>query len=82
MVYAAIVALAGSVLLFGTALRREAATMLSTGPDIVVQAMVLGRQDTIDGADLEALKGLRGVRRSRRGCGAISTTRRAPPTTP
>jgi ABC-type lipoprotein release transport system permease subunit len=63
VVYTAIVALAGSVLLFGTALRREAATMLSSGPDIVVQAMVLGRQDTIDGADLEALKGLRGVRR-------------------
>ena len=62
VVYAAIVGLAGSVLLFGTALRREAATMLASGPDIVVQAMVLGRQDTIDGADLEALKGLRGVR--------------------
>jgi ABC-type lipoprotein release transport system permease subunit len=63
LVYAAIVALAGSVLLFGTALRREAAAMLATGPDIVVQAMTLGRQDTISGADLEALKGLRGVRR-------------------
>ncbi|MBI5263512.1 MAG: FtsX-like permease family protein [Bradyrhizobium sp.] len=63
LVYSCIVALLGSVLLFGTALRREAATQLSTGPDIVVQSMIMGRHDMLRAADLDALRGLRGLRR-------------------
>jgi len=64
LVYSCIVALLGSALLFGTALRREAAAQLSTGPDIVVQAMTMGRHDMVRATDLDAFKGLRGVRRA------------------
>jgi len=64
LVYSCIVALLGSALLFGTALRREAANQLSTGPDIVVQAMTMGRHDMVRATDLDAFKGLRGVRRT------------------
>jgi ABC-type lipoprotein release transport system permease subunit len=64
VVHALVIFLVASVLLFGTALRRETAAMLGTGPDIVVQAMTMGRHDTITRASLDALKGLRGIRRS------------------
>ena len=64
LVYSCIVALLGSALLFGSALRREAATQLSTGPDLVVQAMNMGRHDMVRATDLDALKGLRGIRRA------------------
>jgi ABC-type lipoprotein release transport system permease subunit len=63
LVFASVVALLGSVLLFGTALRREAAIQLSAAPDIVGQAMVMGRHDLIKGDDLDRLRGLRGVRK-------------------
>lgn len=63
-VHALVIFLVASVLLFGTALRRETAAMLGTGPDIVVQAMTMGRHDMIPRAGLDTLKGLRGVRRS------------------
>ncbi|MCE1237843.1 MAG: FtsX-like permease family protein [Hyphomicrobiales bacterium] len=61
--YALVVFLVGSVMLYGSAIRREAAAMLSSGPEITAQAMVMGRHDMSTSADVAALKGLRGVRR-------------------
>jgi cell division protein FtsX len=63
LVHALIVFLLGSVLLFGAAVRREAAAILADAPEIVAQNMVMGRHDLASGADLERLQGLRGVRR-------------------
>lgn len=62
-VYALVVFVVGSVMLFGAAIRREAAAILSTGPEITAQAMSMGRHEMSRGADVAALKGLRGVRR-------------------
>ncbi|UFZ02704.1 FtsX-like permease family protein [Bradyrhizobium ontarionense] len=64
LVYATIVALLGSVLLFGAALRGQASAQLAVGPDIVVQAMVMGRHDFVTATDLDMLRSLRGVRRA------------------
>lgn len=63
LVYALVVFLLGSVMLFGSAIRREAAALLADAPEIVAQRMVMGRHDLAVAADLEALSGLRGVRR-------------------
>lgn len=63
LVYALVVFLLGSVMLFGSAIRREAAALLADAPEIVAQRMVMGRHDLASAADLEALNGLRGVRR-------------------
>ena len=63
LVYALVVFLLGSVMLFGSAVRREAAAILADAPEIVAQNMVMGRHELATGADLDALKGLRGVRR-------------------
>ena len=62
-VYAAVVFLVGSVMLFGSAIRREATGMLEAGPEITAQAMVMGRHDLSRDADVAALAGLRGVAR-------------------
>lgn len=62
-VYALVVFLVGSVMLYGAAIRREAAAMLASGPEIAAQAMVMGRHEMSRTADVAALKGLRGVRR-------------------
>ena len=62
-VYALVVFLVGSVMLFGSAVRREAAAMLASGPEITAQAMVMGRHDLMKSADVAALSGIRGVRR-------------------
>lgn len=63
LVYALVVFLLGSVMLFGSAIRREATAILDGAPEIVAQRMVMGRHDLASAADLDALKGLRGVRR-------------------
>lgn len=63
VVYALVVFLLASVMLFGSAIRREAGTLLADGPEITAQAMVMGRHDLARTADVEALRGLRGVRR-------------------
>ncbi len=61
-VYALVVFLLASVMLFGSAIRREAAAILADGPEITGQAMVMGRHDMTRTSDVEALRGLRGVR--------------------
>lgn len=60
-VYALVVFVLGSVMLLSHALRHEAATILSEGPEIIVQRMRAGRHDTIEAARLDQLKELRGV---------------------
>ncbi len=62
-VYALVVFLVGSVMLFGAAIRHEASAILSSGPEITAQAMSMGRHEMSRGTDVTALKGLRGVRR-------------------
>lgn len=62
-VYALVVFLVGSVMLYGAAIRREAAAILASGPEITAQGMVMGRHETTRGDELAALTGLRGVRR-------------------
>jgi cell division protein FtsX len=62
-VYALIVFLVGSVMLWGSAVRREAAAVLASGPEITAQAMVMGRHDLSHDADVDALANIRGVRR-------------------
>jgi ABC-type lipoprotein release transport system permease subunit len=60
-VYALIVFVLASVLLFSQALRHEAATLLSGAPEVTVQRLVAGRHDLIPGTYLERLGKVRGV---------------------
>ena len=62
-IYALIVFVVGSVMLYGAAIRREATAILASGPEIAAQAMTMGRHEMSRDADVAALKGLRGVRR-------------------
>lgn len=62
-IYALVVFLLGSVMLFGSAVRREASAQLASGPEITAQAMVMGRHDLTRGDEVAALGTLRGVRR-------------------
>jgi lysylphosphatidylglycerol synthetase-like protein (DUF2156 family) len=55
-VYALVVFLVGSVMLYGAAIRREAAVMLAAGPEIAAQAMVMGRHEMSRTADVAALQ--------------------------
>jgi ABC-type lipoprotein release transport system permease subunit len=64
-VYALMVFLLASVLLFGQALRQEAATLLSGAPEITVQRLVAGRQDLVPAHYLGRLARLRGVASAR-----------------
>ena len=60
-VYALIVFVLASVLLFSQALRHEAALLLSSAPEVTVQKMVAGRHDLVPGSYLDALLRVRGV---------------------
>ncbi|MGF1546732.1 MAG: ABC transporter permease [Thiotrichales bacterium] len=61
LVYAAIVFLLASVMLFAHALRHEAALLLAESPQIIVQRLVAGRHDLIPARYLERIGELRGV---------------------
>ncbi|MBB4303868.1 ABC-type lipoprotein release transport system permease subunit [Rhodobium orientis] len=63
-VYFLIVFVLASVMLFGSAIRREAALLLANAPEVTVQKLVMGRHDMISGEHLEALSAIRGVRRA------------------
>lgn len=63
LIYTALVFMLGSVVLFGSAVRREASLVLQGAPDVVAQAMRMGRHDMASGADIAKLKGLRGADR-------------------
>ena len=63
LVYAVIVFLLASVMLFTHALRHEAAHVLDGAPEVVLQRMVAGRHDLIPPGYLERLGRIRGVQR-------------------
>ncbi len=62
VVYAAVVFLLASAMLFTDAIRREAALVLQGSPEVVVQRMVAGRHDLLPAAMLTRLNGIRGAR--------------------
>jgi hypothetical protein len=60
-VYALVVFVMASALLFSQALRRETETVLAAGPDILVQHLTAGRPDPVDRNDMETIRRLRGI---------------------
>lgn len=60
-VYAAVVFLLASVMLFATALRGEAARLLADAPELTVQRLVAGRHDLMPAEYLDRVAGIRGV---------------------
>lgn len=63
-IYALVVFVVASALLFSSALRHEADTVLADAPELIVQNLVMGRHDMISGDVIEALAGIRGVTRA------------------
>ncbi|PLX42877.1 MAG: ABC transporter permease [Hyphomicrobiales bacterium] len=63
-VYAVSIFVLGSVMLFSHAIRREAAQILASAPEITIQKLVMGRHDLIGQDYLDAVKNIRGVRRA------------------
>ncbi len=63
LVYTLIVFLLASVMLYGGALRFEAAQVLQASPEIIVQRMVAGRHDLIPPGYPEKLGRIRGVQK-------------------
>ncbi len=64
-VYALVVFMLGSVMLFAQALRDEAAAILRHGPEVLVQKLAAGRHALVSAAELAAVGELRGVRSAR-----------------
>jgi ABC-type lipoprotein release transport system permease subunit len=62
LVYALIVFVLASVMLFSNSLRQEAAVLLADAPHIVLQRVVAGRHDPIPAAHLERIGAIRGVK--------------------
>jgi ABC-type lipoprotein release transport system permease subunit len=60
-VYTLIVFVLGSIMLFGEAIRREAAAVLKGAPEVTAQAMRMGRHDFATQADIQKLGRLLGV---------------------
>ncbi len=57
-----IVFVLASVMLFGNAIRKEAAFVLRSSPEATVQSMVMGRHDLISGDVVDQLTKIRGLR--------------------
>ncbi|GGD38576.1 ABC transporter permease [Sinisalibacter lacisalsi] len=64
-IYALVVFVVASALLFSSALRHEADTVLAETPELIVQNLVMGRHDMIEGNAIAALAGIRGVTRAK-----------------
>ncbi|MCB1337275.1 MAG: ABC transporter permease [Maritimibacter sp.] len=60
-VYALVVFVVASAMLFATALTREADLVLAEAPELTVQHVKMGRHEMIDGAEITKIAGLRGV---------------------
>ncbi len=60
-VYALVVFVLGSVLLFSHALKREASIILAGSPEMVVQRVAAGRHEQIPVSDLEKIRSIPGV---------------------
>ncbi len=63
-VYTLVIFVLGSMMLFGAAIRKEAAATLDGAPEVLAQAMRMGRHELVIGADIEKLGKLRGVART------------------
>lgn len=61
LVYLLVVFVLASVMLFGQALRQEAALVLSSSPELIVQRLVAGRHDLVPADYLERLQQIRGI---------------------
>lgn len=61
-VFSLVVFTLASAMLFASALQREADVVLETAPELIVQRMVMGRHEMIDGAAVEKLASIRGVK--------------------
>jgi len=61
LAYALVVFLLGSVMFFAQALRGEAQALLADSPEMVLQRMVAGRHDLIDGDLRGKIRAIRGV---------------------
>ncbi|MFW5636127.1 MAG: ABC transporter permease [Thermodesulfobacteriota bacterium] len=62
VVYALIVFLIGSVMLFAGAIRKTAVDVLTDGPEMTVQRIIAGRHDFIPLHYIESIQNIRGVR--------------------
>ncbi len=63
-VYFLVIFILASVMLFGQAVRHEAAIMLAKAPEATVQQLVMGRHDLISSDMIGKLKKIRGVRKA------------------
>jgi ABC-type lipoprotein release transport system permease subunit len=63
-VYALIIFMLASVMLFSHAIRREAAIMLDGAPEVTVQRLVMGRHDLVPLDYLATIGSIRGVKRA------------------
>jgi hypothetical protein len=61
LVYATIVFLLASTLLFTQSLRQEAALVLAESPELIVQRLLAGRHDLIPASYLEPIGAIRGI---------------------
>ena len=62
LVYALIIFLLGSVLLFAGAIRKTAAEVLIDGPEMTIQRIIAGRHDFISLRCIDSIQDIRGVR--------------------
>lgn len=60
-IFALVVFMVASAMLFATALRHEAEVVLEDAPELIVQHLSMGRHAMIDGAEVEKLAAIRGV---------------------
>lgn len=60
-VYASVVFVIASAMLFAMALEREANLVLAAAPELTVQHVKMGRHEMIDGAEIAKLASIRGV---------------------
>lgn len=62
VVYTFVVFILASVMFFTHAIKKEAAVVLKSAPEIVVQRVIAGRHDLMPSEYIEKIKGIRGVR--------------------
>jgi ABC-type lipoprotein release transport system permease subunit len=63
LVYTTLIFVLASVILLGSALRREAAQVFQGAPDVVAQGLLMGRHDLSHSDDVDKLRTLRGAQR-------------------
>jgi ABC-type lipoprotein release transport system permease subunit len=63
LIYTTLIFVLASVILLGSALRREAAQVFQGAPDVVAQGLLMGRHDLSHSDDVDKLRTLRGAQR-------------------